>query len=673
MSSAGINTVNSGPLIIRTALDSSSNNTYLVGRYDFPISTNYVLTTSTNGILKPSNTLVISSLTVNSLLDRDGSAGATGEVLHTDGSTAYWAPTGAGSGYWSENNNGTTIYNNNSGNVGINNTNPIYKLDVNGDLRVTNGIYVSSNGIQCRNATYTNSTDGGPYIYSPFSINSTCLYYYYNGSDVLQIAPPGNSGSIITFQTAKGGEVAQEHMKMDSLGSVNIFNNAGLPSSVNAPILTAEQQVGPYSQLTEFYNHAVLLTDVNYTTNMFMGVDTSTIANGSGYIQAVRRGIGPTSLVLNPQGGNVGIGTYNPSQKLEVDGTVYVSTGGLISNWNSWGNVKLLGGSFENAMLIQDGQNTTPGAVPPYNGYFVGVSNNIATASTFFITRIDNNVAQPTKSIYLTQTGNVGIGTSTPSEKLDIIGGSLSCSSIVNVSTINGAVYPPADDALWSGSIGGNIYNDNSGNVGIGTSAPAAKLHVQGSLSTLQIYDNNGSTGTSGQVLSAGTGGQVQWISQPVAPGTVIYEAALTYSEILGITPPPIGYITVSGGPTTDQSFLQYNYVPKSSSSKIYYTLSAPYYYSFNISSPLMIIKTCVNCLGVPNPPYLGATFQNLDALSSGALLPISGVYNNTSLSPIDITFYANTGGSSGSDLIIYYTYSDVPNCLLLNIHEIQT
>ena len=33
------------------------------------------------------------------------------------------------------------------------------------------------------------------------------------------------------------------------------------------------------------------------------------------------------------------------------------------------------------------------------------------------------------------------------------------------------------DDAFWSAS-GANIYNDNAGNVGIGTTTPSVPLHV---------------------------------------------------------------------------------------------------------------------------------------------------------------------------------------------------
>lgn len=60
---------------------------------------------------------------------------------------------------------------------------------------------------------------------------------------------------------------------------------------------------------------------------------------------------------------------------------------------------------------------------------------------------------------------------------------------ITGLSTINGSPWSPNDDALWSGSVGGNIYNDNSGFVGIGTNNPQALLDIN---YNIQIFSTAG-------------------------------------------------------------------------------------------------------------------------------------------------------------------------------------
>jgi hypothetical protein len=67
MSSSGIQSLSSGPLIIRTYNDTSSTNlTYILKDYDRPVSSNYVLITSTNGQLVPSDNIYVSSITTSS-------------------------------------------------------------------------------------------------------------------------------------------------------------------------------------------------------------------------------------------------------------------------------------------------------------------------------------------------------------------------------------------------------------------------------------------------------------------------------------------------------------------------------------------------------------------------------------------------------------------------------
>uniref|UniRef100_A0A6C0DY44 Uncharacterized protein n=1 Tax=viral metagenome TaxID=1070528 RepID=A0A6C0DY44_9ZZZZ len=101
MSSSGINAINSGPLIIRSYLGSSSNNTYALGANDIPISSNRVLITSTNGLVVLSDNIYVSSITVSSI---NGGGGGGNDV------------------YWSSTLNNGGIVNTNTGNVNINST-----------------------------------------------------------------------------------------------------------------------------------------------------------------------------------------------------------------------------------------------------------------------------------------------------------------------------------------------------------------------------------------------------------------------------------------------------------------------------------------------------------------------------------------------------------------------
>ncbi|MBI5762413.1 MAG: hypothetical protein HZA51_02680 [Planctomycetes bacterium] len=76
--------------------------------------------------------------------------------------------------------------------------------------------------------------------------------------------------------------------------------------------------------------------------------------------------------------------------------------------------------------------------------------------------------------------GNIGIGTSTPTAKLEVAGtpgvdGIKFPDGTIQLSATVGAA------GFWSGS-GANIFNNNAGNAGIGTSTPLAKLHLAGSM-----------------------------------------------------------------------------------------------------------------------------------------------------------------------------------------------
>jgi len=127
----------------------------------------------------------------------------------------------------------------------------------------------------------------------------------------------------------------------------------------------------------------------------------------------------PTSTYINPNGGNVGIGTANPADKLDINGNTkalrYYNT--LLSGSNSrnsfqsfafnspgfvtgWIAADFGGSGSENRIVVGSGPNGTA---------VIGAHNNTLTAWA-------NVIINPEAD------GNVGIGTTNPQEKLSVNG-----------------------------------------------------------------------------------------------------------------------------------------------------------------------------------------------------------------------------------------------------------
>lgn len=131
------------------------------------------------------------------------------------------------------------------------------------------------------------------------------------------------------------------------------------------------------------------------------------------------------------------------------------------------------GGSWASAIALKE---VSGGAIVDTWG-IVRRTSNVSNPSSLHFTYgpSDNYAANPAMMV-LSNGGNVGIGLATPAQKLSVAG--------TIQSTTGGFMFPDgstqttaAASGLWTAS-GTHIFNSNSGNVGIGTNAPAEELHV---------------------------------------------------------------------------------------------------------------------------------------------------------------------------------------------------
>ncbi|MBT7930751.1 hypothetical protein HN698_02450, partial [Candidatus Woesearchaeota archaeon] len=137
--------------------------------------------------------------------------------------------------------------------------------------------------------------------------------------------------------------------------------------------------------------------------------------------------------------GDVGIGVTSPSSKLQIEGDVLIKSGEYLS----WGTA---------------GQTAIEGST---------VSNKIDFKT--------NGISR----LYLASGGNVGIGTASPAEKLDIVGGNVILDSTYGYYGSWVQAISAAGLKIGNDDYSGYMFFHDDGNVGIGTTSPGAKLDVQ--------------------------------------------------------------------------------------------------------------------------------------------------------------------------------------------------
>jgi len=213
-------------------------------------------------------------------------------------------------------------------------------------------------------------------------------------------------------------------------------------------------------------------------------------------------------VILAPSSGNVGIGTSSPSTTLNVNGTSSfgttswpTSTVGKSAGRSLVGNEGLsilwneATAGAGNAGVLYIGAKSGAGASTMGYAALKGGTENATNLSSFFTVSTTNSTGTLSERLRIASDGSVGIGTTSPSDQLDISGSSpvirlsdTTDSSYSRIEVYSSDLYLTADQG---GTDSGNMIFrtngttermriDSSGNVGIGTSSPSSMLYVAG-------------------------------------------------------------------------------------------------------------------------------------------------------------------------------------------------
>lgn len=337
---------------------------------------------------------------------------------------------------------------------------------------------------------------------------------------------PGTNLHVVKRMNLTGDEAVQvgfSHLA-DSIGTTGI-TVASTPLGTNALYVKGAQvgvdaavsAINTSPQLGSAAGRLASESSFNFSGSFVGAQGTSTPSTLANFdATATSRGLGglfstppATSLTLN------GVGTYWVGGAYgEVSGAVNGNPGlgavaAIIGLDNNSGTAPSWAGYFRGRSAFTYGNgapvNLETGvsigsAFNLRHGLWISTSNNAGgdlNHASLWIENMGSDghtfyaadaVADPTPFV-ITNAGNVGVGTATPGEKLDVNGRIqlndwLTFGGQLTLINTGGNTYldtwTGAGDLIFRNAANAHMYIKNSGNVGIGTATPAALLHVNG-------------------------------------------------------------------------------------------------------------------------------------------------------------------------------------------------
>ena len=363
---------------------------------------------------------------------------------------------------------------NSSGNVGIGTSSPSYRIDVKRTDAAGDYAYFGASSDGGARGLEFSSSDTGIFLGAIHTINAT------------------SGGGVLAFATG-----SSERMRIDSSGNVGI--GATSPSAT-VHILNDDPQLrlqrsGSHSTsagpLIQFQGRGP--NTVNYNFAKIQAVSSG--SNNAGELQFFTNTGGNQDERLRiDSSGNVGIGTTSPDQTLHV----HKGSAGSVSSASS--SVLTLENSSHVTLQFLTPNDTAAQlrfGDPQDNGAGFIEYNHTNNALTF-------GTNGPEK-MRIDSSGKVGIGTTSPDRKLHVAGSFIRVDDGYGLDTSGSTEKIVLDDGFVAFHVGSERMRINSsGDVGIGTTSPTTGLHVNGTARVNQFLVNTSTVHNSGRVTIKG-------------------------------------------------------------------------------------------------------------------------------------------------------------------------
>jgi hypothetical protein len=369
-----------------------------------------------------------------------------------------------------------------TGNVGIGTTSPSQKLDIDsGYLNFSNNYGIRWNGATSV-ALYGNQT-------------SNFLAFQTSSSEKMRIDSSGNVGIGVSDIGSAGLSLSNSMNFNISEGAnssfVNIFRQASSAATVIANGYkytdTANKVASSYA--SSWAKSAIAL---NYGNTIFYNDAAATAAVGTD--------VTPTERMRIDSSGNVGIGTTSPRTQTHILGTGQL-TANITDSGNQGGTLTL----SQNSNLTNSGGAllfaalNDSGNYKPQAGIKSLLSNGVGqgTGSLAFSIRATSGDTALTERMRIDSSGNVGIGTSSPSYKLDVwdTGGG-------NIASFTNGVNA---DLRINCTSGVTLLTPSTGTLAFGTSnTERMRIDSSGVISADGVYNTTSSDAANVRVLSNG-------------------------------------------------------------------------------------------------------------------------------------------------------------------------